>query len=284
VKSDTTKILSNSEAIHRDLTQLATNLDVKLKGLEVLFQGKQEQGGVDEVSRMRDCVQSAATVISTTSVMSIGDLEEADDDDSDNKSELQDWLRMQNSELTLQWVESGDSGSSSPNSLVPKGFADSIDALLNPSTSSNAIDLAPSVTSVSEVTLTTPSTRRKSLFRSKVDLGRSLSTFSLGSRYSKPNGKSTTSLSKSRSGSTQLSLQNIPEPDSGVEEDDKPRARSKGPRSLANLFRTRRKPPQGERETKIKGDKVRESEVGAEIRRKVVFVGDGAAGKTCFLM
>ena len=269
IKQEAANANADSDTFHHDLIQLATNLDIKLRGLEALFQGKHDMAGIDEIARMRECVQSAATVISTAAAARASDEEVEDVDNSDVKSELEDWDQTPNHEITLDWIRRyvpGPRARKKEESLLPFDFADSIDRVLSPS-----------------VALTPPGESRYSVISLSSDYERPVSTPDfMGTSNGTPDSDLSQSKSEGAKDSAAASAPSLPS-SNALAIQSKPASKHRRSRTLSNLFRLKRKSvnkteePSGPLVTVPRG-------LAAEIRRKVVFVGDGAAGKTCFLM
>ncbi|ODA82647.1 hypothetical protein RJ55_01155 [Drechmeria coniospora] len=114
IKEDTTQLLANAELMHGDISRLATNLDVKLCGLEALFRAGRREADLDTVVNLRDCVRSAASVVSS-SVMANEPNEPGAatlPDMPDFASELGEFLRF-DTDFTLNWVHSSGETSES---------------------------------------------------------------------------------------------------------------------------------------------------------------------------
>lgn len=115
IKEDTSRILSSSENIHHDLNRLAINLDVKLTALEIMLNGRNKSNGtgagngIVSVKHLQNCVRTAATMVTSASTAMIEDeMRERNDESWDIASEL-GWFQdafAAHADLTLDWVAS----------------------------------------------------------------------------------------------------------------------------------------------------------------------------------
>jgi hypothetical protein len=114
IQESTSKILPNLDAMHSDIRHLATNLDVKLHGLQQMFSGSNQQSQIDSVNHLKEFVQSAATVLSSTStVLSADEAEENHSEDGDDfRSDFGDWFKTEMNVATLDWIYSTNGGES----------------------------------------------------------------------------------------------------------------------------------------------------------------------------
>jgi hypothetical protein len=99
------RLITNSEAIHLDIQRLAVNLDVKLVALEAAVRSQQRANGLESVNHLKATVTSAATVMSSKTTMR----SKPDDESSDipsYMSDFGDWFHSESASTTLQWIYS----------------------------------------------------------------------------------------------------------------------------------------------------------------------------------
>ncbi|KAF4214229.1 hypothetical protein CNMCM8980_006914 [Aspergillus fumigatiaffinis] len=85
IQESTSKILPSLNAMHSDIRRLATNLDIKLHGLQNMFLGSNQQKQMAGVEHLKEFIHSAATVLSSASTITSND-KEGDDALSDRAS------------------------------------------------------------------------------------------------------------------------------------------------------------------------------------------------------
>jgi hypothetical protein len=90
-------------ATHQDIQQLATNVEIKLTALQMLFEQSNESHGIRKVKNLKKTVSSAATVIAGDST-DVANLEES----NDYLSDFGDWFRSEASQNTLDWIYADD--------------------------------------------------------------------------------------------------------------------------------------------------------------------------------
>ncbi|KAG2003845.1 hypothetical protein GB937_009337 [Aspergillus fischeri] len=125
IQESTSKILPNLNAMHSDIRRLATNLDIKLHGLQNMLSGRNQQKQMTGVQNLKEVIQSAATVLSSASTITSKD-KEGNDALSGYVDDFwpdfnADWFRTKASLSTLDWVCS-TSGKSPPFELGNTSF------------------------------------------------------------------------------------------------------------------------------------------------------------------
>lgn len=295
MKETTAQILPNLDAMHEDIRRLATNLNVKLQALQQTFENSSQQIQVRGIANLKDFAQSAATVLSCASTISRGDVET--DSVFDINSELGDfdWYQSGASTATLSWIysqtgdcflfESGERGSiqidqAGNGTSTSTGMESQASASLASTLGFSAAEVERRNPVVERPTLIAPD----SLPNPVVPIARS--------------GPPEDSKLVSVSGVTENSsparpvLQDQP---NGTGDNVSKQAVVASPRSshrrnigsLVRFFSVSRgtgKKPASNKRTEPKPSKYRDNYGWAEVRKKFVFVGDGACGKTCFLM
>jgi hypothetical protein len=96
--------------MHHDLGRLAANLEVKLSALHMILLDRTSSGGsgTASVNHLRNCVKTAATVVTSASTIYAAETQDQDTNDWDFTSEF-GWLTGESdfhSNLTLNWVVS----------------------------------------------------------------------------------------------------------------------------------------------------------------------------------
>lgn len=281
IQESTSKILPNLDAMHSDIRRLATNLDVKLHGLQQMFSGSNQQSQIDGVKHLKEFVQSAATVLSSAStVLSANDLEDEQLEAGDDfRSDFGDWFKTEVNVATLDWIYS-------TNGSTPIFDLSETGAAAKPLAGASNLSKGQKLSSLS----ITPAANQLST--------ENLSNLNLSaSREYQPALISPKPKDKTKDQDKPLSnmdlvpaipslpIHNGTKSSEPLESPVYPSNSKEKRRSLVRLFS--RKSPANERfeeEPKPKKQPLfRKSQV-PEIRRKFVFVGDGACGKTCFLM
>ena len=266
--------------MHSDIRRLATNLDVKLHGLQQMFAGSNQQSQIDGVKHLKEFIQSAATVLSSASTVlspdGLGD--EHSEDGDDFRSDFGDWFKTEVNESTLAWIYSTDRSTSifdlsqtriSAQPLVETGHLPRDQQPLSPFP-------RPVANQLNQETLSNLNLSNNRDIQQKVssrqlkdktkEEGRPTSNVDLGSALP-------SSPSSNQRKSSEPSLSPVYSP-------------KEKRRSLARLF-SRKSPPYEKSDGEPKPKKLtlfRSSRGTEEIRRKFVFVGDGGSGKTCFLL
>jgi hypothetical protein len=266
--------------MHSDIRRLATNLDVKLHGLQQMFSGSNQQSQIDGVKHLKEFVQSAATVLSSTStVLSADEPEDEHPEDGDDfRSDFGDWFKTEVNVSTLDWIYSTNRStfifdlsqtqtSAQPLAETSHSPRDQRPSSLSPTPTANQLSQeALSNLNLSKSREIQPKVSSPRLKDKKKEGERPTSNIDLVPVLP-------SSPSYSRTKSPELPLSPVSRP-------------KENRRSLTRLF-SRKSSPYEKSEEEPKPKKLplfRKSQGAAEIRRKCVFVGDGACGKTCFLM
>ena len=300
IQESTSKILPNLDAMHADIRRLATNLDIKLHGLQQMFVGNNQQNQIDGVKNLRDFVQSAATVLSSAStILSAADQGDVLSEDGDDfRSDFGDWFRTETNASTLDWIYSNTGDSvlfeisetrtieaplPSTSILSTENLQASTLALppgirLNDVVSSRKIEWSSPTEQAPQPSLSSSVAQSKS--DDRLEGNASETDVSVANRALVPASPPLQQMPiHQRSTSLNMTL-------SPVAATSSPKAKR---RSLASLFS--RRSPATEKSTleeapvpRQKKSAIFQKSNGAEIRRKFVLVGDGACGKTCFLM
>jgi hypothetical protein len=95
--------LETSRATHQDIQQLATNVEIKLTALQMLFEQSNESHGMRKVTNLKKTVSSAATVIAADGT-DVANLDES----NDYLSDFGDWFRSETSQSTFDWIYAED--------------------------------------------------------------------------------------------------------------------------------------------------------------------------------
>ncbi|KAK5991223.1 GTP-binding protein rhoA [Cladobotryum mycophilum] len=275
VKQDTTKLLANSEAMHSDITRLATNLDVKLRGLEALFKANDRDSDLETVVNLRDCVRSAASVVSGSVAALEGSGSVIEPDITDFTSEFGEWLDF-DKQFTHVWLQT-----STTNSYVPSSWG--ICGSANTPSPNRAAPFPPPPRRDFFDTLTIPHSPPSPNPRGSRELSHSHHDSQLSvprittptSSHSADEDTQGDGVNKRRS--------NLKSPISTDAPNDEPastpRQGHKKSFSLSSLFS---KPK--EKISAANARNMRRYQPKQTVCRKMVFVGDGACGKTCFII
>ncbi|PKS05900.1 hypothetical protein jhhlp_007731 [Lomentospora prolificans] len=275
IKEDTAKLLANTDAIHDDIGRLATNLDVKLQALERHFLSTDRENCIDSVVNLRDCVRSAATVISSSCTIQTEAITETPNGQSSLYSAESGGLssNYESNDFTLSWINSLDWLSQSQvfGSQSNLGLED---PRVQADGSASALG-------------------RRSVFQRLVASNDPRSRVSVS-----PHGAADESTDRNLTDANDIRQEGANEA-SGTHPPviEVTGARASGeslskPRSvsLRSLFFRRTKAPdtRGKDSPQVPGPDKQLSPgkypVQTSVQRKFVFVGDGACGKTCFLM
>jgi hypothetical protein len=282
--------------MHADIRRLARNLNIKIHGLQQMFSGDDQQNQLEGVKNLREFVQSTATVLSSTStVLSststvLSENQEQDPEDfNDFRSDFGDLFRTDTNAFTLDWIQSSTGNvalleasetANTKESSAPKPTPVSGRALDQAVTEVDRFKPAPiyefdwslpgSREELQSSVLNSATQDRKGAsFNDKVVNLQSPITNSDLSTVSSP---VVSRMTYQRSESPEEHLSPV-----------YPSPPTKKRRSLVRLF-SRRSSSNSRSSQGISKPISKKASVAPEIRRKVVFVGDGACGKTCFLM
>lgn len=285
--------------MHQDIRKLATNLNVKLQALQVTSHNNHQQAQIDSVNNLKECIQSAASVLSSASTVLSEDQEELSGENVDFMSDFGDLFDREFSQSTLDWIYS------TPTDYVPNNLIDTMPRRLmiedSFSWGKNSADMPTraDITSHS-MTLSTPSvTQYDQSITSFRD--RTTGMFSPESSIGKLSMSETVSPSDSmaltRTGTSPLSnviSNQTARQQTGIADTHDPIAKTSQQGSKGKVHsppkETTRPAPKEKRlsftrlfSKKPAKPKMRENPVTG-MRWKAVFVGDGASGKTCFLV
>jgi hypothetical protein len=128
IKEDTSKILSSSNDLHQDLNRLAANIDVKLTALEIILteRHKSSPTGAASVTHLQNTVRTAATVVTSASTVFADETNDESlepwDLNPDVKSVQMDYANS--SDLTLDWVASQSTARSVSRKPLPRSNGD----------------------------------------------------------------------------------------------------------------------------------------------------------------
>lgn len=294
IQESTSRILPNIDAMHSDIRRLATNLDIKIHGLQQMFSGTNNQSQIEGVKHLKDFVQSAATVLSSSSTILSSEQDNAHSEDGDDfRSDFGDWFRTETNASTLDWIYSSTGDTplfdfAKRNEILSAGSSPSDKELFaSPTSSSSAIgsngnsntlpreDFRWS-SSTNPSVLQVPSSPAQNIIysRREEDFVKELEDMVDEDQPPSelpvvPGNRSSTSPKSA-----------LPLVSASTTKEHR--------RSLSSLFLRKRfaseKPVKPKQEPKPKKASLSLALPGAEIRRKFMFVGDGACGKTCFLM
>lgn len=257
LKKDTTRLITSSETIRLDIQRLATNLDVKLVALEAAVKKQQRLDRLDSVNHLKATVMSAATVISsrTTTLSASGD---DLSDMPDYTSDFGDWFRSEASNATLRWIYSD---------VKDQSLFDYSAGL-----TSCALEPTKPIKLASNDALTS---RHYSTLE--------LPTHGNGDRIDRSRGTEIMSplpVQKQTELDQNTSSDSLSHPKS-TNEIEKRRRRRYASLSASNILRAVRRENSPDVSIKMYESK---SPAVPKRRVKIVPVGDGACGKTCFLM
>jgi hypothetical protein len=288
IQESTSKILPNLDAMHADIRRLATNLDIKIHGLQQTFSGDDQQNQLEGVENLREFVQSAATVLSSTSTVLSENREQDPEDFNDFRSDFGNWFRTDTNAFTLDWIQSGIGNVALPKasetvnikeSAAPKATPESGTVLDQNEAALDRVKPAP----IYEFDWSLPGSREElqsSILDSAAqdrrgasfnDRAIDLQSPIANTYLSTVNSPVVPRMTYQRSGSSEAHLSPVHSSPS-----------KKKRRSLVRLFSrssSNSKSSQG-----IFKRSPKQGSVAPEMQRKIVFIGDGACGKTCFLM
>jgi hypothetical protein len=272
--------------MHMTIRRLATNLDVKLHGLQQLLVGSDQQRQIDGVQHLKEFVQSAATVLSSAStIQSVnGDGEEDTETNNDFRSDFGGWFKTEVNVATLDWVYSDNSSTSITDRTEIRSTTQRLveASSLGLNRENSSLTVIPAANQLSAENLSDLNLSASRGYKSTQSLA-----------IPKDNTKETSqSLNNTESlNEVTLPLQQTQPAVMGTLDQLYPSiSETKGKRrSLGRLFSRKglaRK--ESAQEPKAKKPSLHhvlfsKSQV-TKIQKKIVFVGDGACGKTCFLM
>lgn len=281
------------DAMHSDIRRLATNLDIKIHGLQQMFSGASE-GQVAGVQHLREFVQSAATVLSSASTVLSADQNDisSERDVDDFRSDFSDWFRTDETNAsTLDWIysSSGDtplfgiSDTKAGKQSLPIGSSSTDRGLMASTTiSSSAVgpagNASPNPKDDMEWSTSVSSSILPTLGLQIQNREKDIEVIEATVNGSTLSSEPLVLFEHQRGVSTNSALSLVPAP-----------ATKEKKRSLSSLFSRKRfvggeKPMKVQQESKPQKTLALDNLSGPETRRKFMFVGDGACGKTCFLM
>jgi hypothetical protein len=280
--------------MHSDIRRLATNLDIKLHGLQNMFLGSNQQKQMAGVEHLKEFIHSAATVLSSASTITSNN-KEGDDALSEYVDDFwpdfnADWFRTK---TNLDWVSS-TSGKSLPFELGNTSFQEPL------TTSSDAPG------GLLEVS---PSSTQPLIHLTRKGSGHCFDRLMPSSREQQPTvfnleiQNSDHYLLKDKAVGTEkpaedsyLSRPVPPSLPTSAHQQSKTSRQNISPlfafpfrekrQSFIQLFwskasANKRSTPKARRELAVTENQGHKQ---SRIRMKFVFVGDGACGKTCLLM
>ena len=105
VQVSTAQMLPNLAAIQTDMRRLATNLDIKLQAIEELSKTSDKEAQSRKVTNLKNCVRSAATVLSSASTVASMHEQDPSQVIDDHMSEIESvWIQPEALEATRSWV------------------------------------------------------------------------------------------------------------------------------------------------------------------------------------
>jgi hypothetical protein len=113
-KESTDKILPNLDELHDSIRRIAIDINSRMTTLQTLVESKTKDDHIQSLSNLRKCVQSAASVVSSTST-TLG-VESADL--ATYSSEFGDCFPQEPSETMLRWISSNSTNGSEEGHLV----------------------------------------------------------------------------------------------------------------------------------------------------------------------
>jgi hypothetical protein len=149
VQKSTSNIEPNLEAIHQEIRRLATNVDVKIQAMQDLMIGSDDTKTGATASKLRNCIHSAASVVSAAST--IRSEEVLSDDGATVQSLDSDWHLLPSSggqDDVMAWINSSTIDLSltferQPTPAAPSIFVSSIDRRTESATSFRASSNTP---------------------------------------------------------------------------------------------------------------------------------------------
>ena len=253
--------------MHQDIRRLATNLDVKLTAVQELFINSQEQAHAEAVNNLKNCVRSAATVLSSVGPVAPDEMQEAEIETVDCASEVTGRSSFEALDSTLRWVYS-------VSRVSPQPRIDQVDNVLN---SSNSQLLNHSQRQSAEVQ---PADKSPTLSYTGEDNNpMSGSPLRVNKSLSEETPRSTPRELDIKHSKESSSPQSLPLPEKTTPISHRPKSRSSWFRSQSShnrsSLRSENKPKQSLEKAQVPVNRLQ--------ALKFVFVGDGACGKTCFL-
>ncbi|KAK4235593.1 hypothetical protein C8A03DRAFT_36541 [Achaetomium macrosporum] len=289
----TSNIAPDLEAIHQEIRRLATNVDVKIQAMQDLMIGSQDNKTGDTASKLRNCIHSAASVLSAASTIRS---EEALSDDGTTAQSL-DWPLLSSSgsqDDVMAWINSStvDLSLAFQRQLTPAGpsiLVSSIDHRVESETSLRASSPPQRQTSTQRSFASMASAEIPSRNAPVTSTLNATSSMNLHQPEEPPRLSAPLPECLPTSEAMGVSSQQQATP---VSEEAAPqqtaittthkRSRSR----LSRLFAVRwgsDSPSAGPR-SKAKKGRPQGVPQYAEYRRKLCFIGDGACGKTCLII
>jgi hypothetical protein len=241
-----------------------------------MFSGSNQQSQIDGVKHLKEFVQSAATVLSSTStVLSADEPEDEHPGDGDDfRSNFGDWFKTKVNVSILDWIYSTIGSTSIFDLSQTRTSAQPLTE-----TSHSPRDQRPSSLSPTPAAnqLSQEALSNLNLFNSR-EIQPKVSSPQLKDK-TKEEEKPTRNVDLAPALPSSPSYSRTKNPEPSLSPVSSPKEKR---RSLARLF-SRKSPPYKRSEEEPKPKKLPLFRKGAVIQRKLVFVGDGACGKTCFL-
>ncbi|KAK4455319.1 hypothetical protein QBC34DRAFT_66989 [Podospora aff. communis PSN243] len=103
IQKTATRIEPNLEAIHKEIRRLATNVEVKIQAIQDLVMGSTETDAVKDLVRLNQCIDSAASVLSSASTI-LGFQQSWDDDDLESIHTGSKRIDV------VEWINRGETG------------------------------------------------------------------------------------------------------------------------------------------------------------------------------
>ena len=100
--------------MHNNIRRLATNLDIKLQAMQQISVASKQQSQIDSVNNLKQCVRSAATILSSTSTMT--SMHDQDQEQEIDDAALEIGVAL-SSEDTVSWVSQQSQNNRQPDQI-----------------------------------------------------------------------------------------------------------------------------------------------------------------------